>query len=181
MISFPTNTLLLVKYLLLTRREQKQCYQLRASILVSVHVITWSWRDHWGSSCSLSSPSPYSESASTDTPGCNHLPSHRASPPIQPREKIPAGSGQVLPSLFLLTGFVLESILRAMGRKIELDLFKGFANEFIHERLQGLSSPSNTSTGFVNQYSPMTFTRKAKMLLSSCFSTFLHILAMYCP
>lgn len=78
-----------------------------------------------------------SKSESTDISGYSHLPSH-AKP--HPRKAAGVVSGQVLSSL-LLTDFVLESILGVMGRKIELDLFKGFVNEFIHERLQGLSFP----------------------------------------
>lgn len=104
----------------------------------------------------------YSRTQSSSSHAPPHLPSDW-------EKKILAGPGQVLTSLFLLPGFVLESILGVMGRKIELALFKGFANEFIHERLQGLSFPSNTSRGFANRYSPMAFTTKAQLLLSYCF------------
>jgi len=152
MTFFPTNVLLLIKYLILTRRKQKQCYQLTSSILVLLHVMTWSWREHQGSSCFPSSPSRCSESASTDTVGHNRRRSHHmhslTSHPTQRKDTGRLWSDFAL--LFLLTGFVLEFILGVIGRKIELDLFKRFATEFIHERLQGLSFPSNTSTGFVN-------------------------------
>lgn len=48
-----------------------------------------------------------------------------ASPSIRQGGEILAGSDQVLPSLFLLTGSLLESVLEVMERKIELDLLKG--------------------------------------------------------
>lgn len=138
MISTATGMLLLVKYLILTRREQKQHYQLTPSSMMWLHVITGSWGEHQSIGCPPSSPFMCSKSESTDISGYSHLPSH-AKP--HPRKAAGVVSGQVLSSLLFLTDFVLESILGVMGRKIELDLFKGFVNEFIHERLQGLSFP----------------------------------------
>lgn len=174
--------LLLVKYLTLKRREWKQSYQLTPSSLVLTSCHHMELERAPGQYLFPKQPFPVVWICKYGCSGMESPPiTSTPSPPFHPEERDWQASGQVLHSLFLLTGFVLESILGVMGRKIELDFFKGLANEFIHERLQGLSFPSNTSTGFMNQYSPMTFARKNKLLLSCCFSAFLHILAMYWP
>lgn len=174
--------LLLVKYLTLKRREWKQSYQLTPSSLVLTSCHHMELERAPGQYLFPKQPFPVVWICKYGCSGMESSPiTSTPSPPFHPEERDWQASGQVLHSLFPLTGFVLESILGVMGRKIELDFFKGLANEFIHERLQGLSFPSNTSTGFMNQYSPMTLARKNKMLLSCCFSAFLHILAMYWP
>lgn len=112
-IYFIINTSLLVKYCVLSRREQKEPYQFTPSVMVQLHHGCQG--QHQDSSLSSSR----SESESREILRCGHLHHTHSFTSLQTGEKkLLVGSSQVLPSVLLLTSFVLQLILGVMGRKI---------------------------------------------------------------